>query len=73
MSKKVDQKQLIAYVQDIFKQTSKINGLLVGLLVETGMEPLEAATVMMGGALGEATSLLLADAVKKDLKAEGAK
>ena len=67
MTKKVDQKQLIAYVQDIFKRTAKINGLLVGLLVETGMEPLEAAHVMMGGALGEATSLLLEDAVKADL------
>lgn len=67
MSKKVDQKQLVAYVQDIFKQTSKINSLMVELLVASGMEPMEAVHSMMGGVLGPETSSMLEDAVRADL------
>ena len=64
MTVKIDQKQVVAMVQDLFRMTSQMNGLLIGILVNTGMEVEEAARAMMSGELGEAGASQLAEAVK---------
>lgn len=64
MSVKIDQKQVVAMVQELFRITSQMNGILIGILVNTGMEVEEAARAMMSGELGEAGASQLAEAVK---------
>ena len=64
MSVKIDQKQVVAMVQELFRMTSQMNGLLIGILVNTGMDVEEAARAMMSGELGEAGASQLAEAVK---------
>lgn len=64
MSVKIDQKQVVAMVQELFRMTSQMNGLLIGILVNTGMDVEEAARAMMSGELGELGASQLTEAVK---------
>ena len=64
MSVKIDQKQVVAMVQELFRITSQMNRILIGILVNTGMEVEEAARAMMSGELGEAGASQLTEAVK---------